>query len=316
MTWLLQRCSNFAIPQQIGVNLMSLRNQTVAVVGLGIMGMPIAQNLARAGCEVQGWNRSPEPRDEAAKFGITPIANPGDINAAIVLVLLPDLPQLRSVLDAGLRTALKSGDILVVMSTVSPTELVALGKELSNDEVNLMDAPMSGGVEGAQEATLSLMIGGSSEDFALVLPTFKKIGQTIKLMGDLGAGQIAKACNQIIVATTLTAVSEAVALAKRSGLNLDALFDILAGGYASSRILDVKRQKLISEDYSPNGTCKNQLKDCNIILETAEATGTELPVSVVVQKLFAAMNEAGHGALDHSAIIMEIEKRSKSNFEK
>jgi len=289
---------------------MSLRNDTVAIVGLGVMGLPIAQNLAKAGVTTQGWNRSEEPRSEAAKSGITPIAHPADIDASIVLVLLPDLPQLQPVLDAGLRAALKPGDILIVMSTVSPVGIIELGKDLAKDGIKLMDAPMSGGVEGAKAATLSLMVGGAPEDFALVLPTFEKIGKTIKLMGALGAGEIAKACNQIIVATTLTAVSESVALAKRSGLDLDALFDILSGGYAASRIIEVKRQKFIDEDYSPNGTCKNQLKDCNIILETAESTGTDLPVSIAVQKLYAAINADGHGALDHSAIITEIEKRS------
>ena len=279
---------------------MSLRNDTVAIVGLGVMGLPIAQNLAKAGITTQGWNRSEAPRLEAAKSGITPIANPADIDASIVLVLLPDLPQLQPVLDAGLRAALKPGDILVVMSTVSPVGIIELGKDLSKDGIKLMDAPMSGGVEGAKAATLSLMVGGSPADFALVLPIFEKIGKTIKLMGGLGAGEIAKACNQIIVATTLTAVSEAVALAKRSGLD------------AGSRIIDVKRQKFIDEDYSPNGTCKNQLKDSNIILETAESTGTDLPVSIAVQKLYASINADGHGALDHSAIITEIEKRSKA----
>ena len=291
---------------------MSLRNQNVAVIGLGAMGLPIAANLAKAGVSTQGWNRSEDPRLEAAKVGITAVADVSHIDAAIVLVLLPDLPQLKSVLDAGLKSALKSGDFLVIMSTVSPVAVKELASELVTSGIQVVDAPMSGGVEGAKAATLSLMVGATAEQFQALLPTFEKIGKTIKLMGPLGSGEVAKACNQIIVATTLTGISEAIALAKRSGLDLEALFDILAGGYAASRIIDVKRQKFVDEDYSSMGSAKNQLKDLNIILDAGQATGTALPISAEVKALFESLIADDKGDLDHSAIITEIEKRSKN----
>ena len=286
------------------------RSDRVALIGLGAMGLPVAINLAKAGVDVQGWNRSEAARIEAAAQGVTAIADPALVDARIILVLLPDLPQLQSVLDAGLQNALKAGDILVVMSTVSPVGIKALAAQLAPLGISVLDAPVSGGVEGAKAATLSIMVGGSAEIFAEVEPTFKKIGKTIKLLGPLGSGAIAKAANQIIVAATITGISEAVTLARRSGVDIEALFELLSGGYAASRIIDVKRKKYETQDYSSMGSAKNQLKDLNIINESAEDAGVDLPLSAKLKELFAEMIADGNGELDHSGIITLIEKLS------
>ncbi len=286
------------------------RSDRVALIGLGAMGLPVAINLAKAGVDVQGWNRSEAARIEAAAQGVTAIADPALVDARIILVLLPDLPQLQSVLDAGLQNALKAGDILVVMSTVSPVGIKALAAQLAPLGISVLDAPVSGGVEGAKAATLSIMVGGSAEIFNEVEPTFKKIGKTIKLLGPLGSGAIAKAANQIIVAATITGISEAVTLARRSGVDIEALFELLSGGYAASRIIDVKRKKYETQDYSSMGSAKNQLKDLNIINESADDAGVDLPLSAKLKELFAEMIADGNGELDHSGIITLIEKLS------
>jgi 2-hydroxy-3-oxopropionate reductase len=274
------------------------------------MGLPVAINLAKAGVDVQGWNRSEAARIEAAAHGVTAVADASQIDAPIILVLLPDLPQLQSVLDSGLQGALKAGDTLVVMSTVSPVGIKALATQLAPLGVNVIDAPVSGGVEGAKAATLSIMVGGSPEIFAQLEPTLKKIGKTIKLLGPLGSGAIAKAANQIIVAATITGISEAVTLARRSGVDIAALFELLSGGYAASRIIEVKREKYIAQDYSSMGSAKNQLKDLTIIQEAADAAGIDLPLSKELLGLFTQMIADGNGELDHSGIITLIEKLS------
>jgi 2-hydroxy-3-oxopropionate reductase len=274
------------------------------------MGLPVAINLAKAGVDVQGWNRSEAARIEAAAHGVTAVADASQIDAPIILVLLPDLPQLQSVLDSGLQSALKAGDTLVVMSTVSPVGIKALATQLAPLGINVIDAPVSGGVEGAKAATLSIMVGGSPEIFAQLEPTLKKIGKTIKLLGPLGSGAIAKAANQIIVAATITGISEAVTLARRSGVDIAALFELLSGGYAASRIIEVKREKYIAQDYSSMGSAKNQLKDLTIIQEAADAAGIDLPLSKELLGLFTQMIADGNGELDHSGIITLIEKLS------
>jgi 2-hydroxy-3-oxopropionate reductase len=289
---------------------MSLRNQNVAVIGLGAIGLPVAKNLAKAGVSVQVWNRSDAKAEEAVAEGATRISNLSDIDASIVLTVLPDMPQVLEVLNNGLNHALKPGDVLVIMGTVSPVAVPELGKELAARGVHLLDAPVSGGDVGAQNATLSIMVGGDAAVLALVEPTFLKIGSTVRLLGPLGAGELAKACNQIVVAVTLSGLAEAVTLARKAGLDTKVVLDILAGGLANSQALTVKREKIESDDYRPGGSAVFQLKDLRFALEAGKNSGAALPVTEEVTKLFEALVNAGDGELDHSGIIREIERRS------
>ena len=289
---------------------MSLRNQNVGVVGLGAIGLPVAKNLAKAGVNVQVWNRSDAKADEAVAAGATRVSNLSDIDASIVLTVLPDMPQVLEVLQNGLNDALKPGDVLVIMGTVSPVAVPELGKELAARGVHLLDAPVSGGDVGAQNATLSIMVGGDADVLALVESTFLKIGSTVRLLGPLGSGELAKACNQIVVAVTLTALAEAVTLARKAGLDTKVVLDILAGGLANSQALTVKREKIESDDYRPGGSAVFQLKDLRFALEAGKNSGAALPVTEEVTKLFEALVAAGDGELDHSGIIREIERRS------
>lgn len=290
---------------------LALRNSKVAVIGLGAIGLPIAMNLARKGVATEVWNRSKEPISQAKSAGAIEVSELKSIDAAIVLTALPDLAQVEDVLANGLNDALQPGDLLVVMGTVSPVAIKALGAKLNEQEIHLVDAPVSGGDVGAQNGTLSIMVGASNEEFASLKPTLELIGSTIKHLGPLGAGEMAKACNQIVVAVTLSALAEAVTLGRNAGLDTEILLDILAGGLASSQVLKVKREKIESGDFSPGGSAAFQLKDLRFALEAGEATGVELPTTETVTKLFEALVEAGDGSLDHSAIIREVERRAK-----
>jgi 2-hydroxy-3-oxopropionate reductase len=291
---------------------MSLRNNTVAVVGLGAIGLPVAKNLAKAGVNVQVWNRSDAKAEEAVAAGASRVQKLSDIDAAIVLTVLPDMPQVRSVLDDGLLAALKKSDVLVIMGTVSPVAVPELGKELAEKGVHLLDAPVSGGDVGAQNASLSIMVGGDIDVLRLVEPTFLKIGSTVRHLGPLGSGELAKACNQIVVAVTLTALAEAVTLARKAGLDTKIVLDILAGGLANSQALTVKREKIETSDYRPGGSAVFQLKDLRFALEAGKDSGTALPVTEEVTKLFEALVAHGDGELDHSSIVREIERRSSN----
>ena len=286
-------------------------SRRVAVVGLGAMGLPICKNLIKAGIETEVWNRSASALVDAVNAGAIRVDQLSECEADIVLTVLPDMKEVREVLANGLERALRPGSILVVMGTVSPVAMVKLSEELAQKGIRAIDAPLSGGDVGAQNGTLSIMVGGDETVFEEVLPTFQAIGKTIRLLGPVGSGQIAKACNQVVVAITLTALGEAITLARKSGLDAHAVFDILSGGLANSQALQIKREKIESGNFTPGGFAKFQLKDLNFALECAEKIGVELPVASIVRELFAELVEHGDGELDHSAIIREIERRAK-----
>ena len=287
------------------------RNDAVAVIGLGAIGLPVAINLAKTATPTQVWNRSDSPANKAAAAGATRLESLESIDAAIVLTVLPDMAQVISVLDSGLEKALQPGDILVVMGTVSPIAMRELGERLNAKSVHVLDAPVSGGDVGAQNASLSIMVGGEKEVLERVRPVFEKIGSTIRFLGPLGSGQMAKACNQIVVATTLTALAEAINLGRNAGLDDSVLLDILAGGLANSQVLTVKREKIESGDFTPGGSAVFQLKDLNFALEAGIDTHTALPVTEKVRELYESLVANGDGALDHSAIVREIARRSQ-----
>ena len=287
------------------------RNDAVAVIGLGAIGLPVAINLAKTAAPTQVWNRSDSPANKAVTAGATRLESLESIDAAIVLTVLPDMAQVISVLDSGLEKALQPGDILVVMGTVSPIAMRELGERLNAKSVHVLDAPVSGGDVGAQNASLSIMVGGEKEVLERVRPVFEKIGSTIRFLGPLGSGQMAKACNQIVVATTLTALAEAINLGRNAGLDDSVLLDILAGGLANSQVLTVKREKIESGDFTPGGSAVFQLKDLNFALEAGADTHTALPVTEKVRELYESLVANGDGALDHSAIVREIARRSQ-----
>ena len=223
---------------------------------------------------------------------------------------LPDLPQLIEVLNNGLQDALKPGDYLVVMSTVSPVEIIKFAASMKERDIIVIDAPLSGGEVGAQEATLSIMVGTNEESFQFLQPIFAILGKTVVLLGDVGAGQLTKAANQIVVAINLAAIGEAVTLARRAGLDASKVLEIFAGGLANSAVLQLRRPKIEAMDFPAGGKSKFLLKDLYFALDAAKSDGTELPMTELVTQLYAQLIENGDGELDHSAIIREIERLS------
>ena len=289
-----------------------IEREPVGFVGLGVMGRPMARNLVRAGHRVVVWNRSAEPAAELAAVGATVARTPAELAAAapVVLTMLPDLPQVDEVLhrDDGLLGGMGRGSVLVVMGTVSPVDVRDLGDRLEPAGVSVVDAPVSGGDVGAEQATLSIMAGGREQDVARVRPLLEAMGTTVDHLGPLGAGQLAKACNQIVVAATLTALSEALVLARKGGLDPRRVFAVLAGGLAGSRVLEVKGPKLLAGDFQPGGAAAFQHKDLGFALAAARAEGVALPITALVDQLFGAARWNGFGDDDHSVVVRVIER--------
>ena len=277
----------------------------VAVIGLGAMGLPIAKNLVGSKIKTQVWNRTPIRVQDS---GALVVENLSEINAPVVLTVLPDLPQVREVLINGLQAAMQSGDILVILGTVSPIGMKELQEDLLGTGIKILDAPMSGGVLGATLGTMSIMVGGEEETFNQVKPLFEIIGGTVLLLGPLGSGQLAKASNQIIVAVTLAGICEAITLARRSGLDAAQVFELLSSGLAGSKILDQKRNPILTKDYAPGGRSKFLIKDLAFALDAAKITETQMPFTELAQKIYTNMVENGDGELDISAVIEEFNR--------
>ncbi|WP_406223640.1 NAD(P)-dependent oxidoreductase [Streptomyces canus] len=286
---------------------------TVGFVGLGAMGLPMAANLAKAGFDVLVWARGRIPLDAAVAAGCRAAGRPADVaaGARTVITMLPDLPQVRDVsagpdgLLAGLDTAgpAEAMDTLVVMGTVSPVAVRALAQELRSFGVTVVDAPVSGGVTGARDATLSIMAGGTPYAVESVRPYLTAMGSTVRRMGDTGAGSLAKACNQLVVAGTLVALAEAVVLGEHGGLDPAALLEVLAGGLASSEVLAQKRRHLADSDFTPSGPARYLHKDLGFVLDSAADAHVELPLSTSVARLYAAIDDRGLGDLDNSVVL-------------
>ncbi|WP_309112992.1 NAD(P)-dependent oxidoreductase [Saccharothrix sp.] len=296
-----------------------MRHDPVSVLGLGAMGRPMARNLARAGFPVTVWNRTPGRDGEVRAAGGTAAATPAEAALPVVITVLPDLPDVEAVLDRedGLLAGWRENDVerplLVVMGTHSPEGVRQLGARLHGLGVRLVDAPVSGGDVGAEAGTLSIMVGGHAEDVLRLKPYFDVLGTTVRHLGPLGAGQLAKACNQIVVATVLTGISEALALAVAEGLDPEALLDVLGGGLAGSTALEVKRDKWLRHDFTPGGRARHQLKDLGFATGAGRAAGVPLPVTAAVEQVYTAMCALGLGDDDHSGVYQVYEALTRGS---
>ncbi|MFF2244975.1 NAD(P)-dependent oxidoreductase [Arthrobacter sp. NPDC058130] len=284
---------------------------SVALLGTGPMGAPIARNIIAGGVPLTLWNRTAEKAH--AVGGGTVLASPAGAARAVVLTVLPDLPQVAALLPgedgllAGWKAAGIGHPVLVVHGTVSPVAVAAFAAECQRDHgVTVIDAPLSGGTIGAEEGRLSTMVGGPRHVVEQLEPLFRLYSSTVAWFGGAGAGSTVKACNQIVVAATVTALSEAMALAAASGLDLEQVQSILAGGLANSEVLRQKGQRWVDADFEGGGSAKNQLKDLRFIAEVAACAGLTLPVAGSLLTAFQKMVSAGHGDLDHTGIYLGI----------
>ena len=285
--------------------------QTLGFIGLGIMGRPMAKNLLKAGYPLVVHSRSKGPVDDLTAAGARSAPSPKAVTEQVdlLITMLPNSPDVELVAlgPQGILEGAHSGLIYVDMSTISPIVSQKIDKALAARGVKMLDAPVSGGERGAVEGTLSIMVGGDKPTFDLVLPIFQAMGKTITHLGPLGAGGFTKLANQIIVAVNLTALGEALTLARKAGLNRELTLKALSGGLAGSRCLEQKTPNYLSNTYNPGFRVDLHFKDLGLIMESGRALGVPLPTTALVQELFAALRVRGRGGLDHSAVITLLE---------
>lgn len=278
----------------------------VGMIGLGSMGMPMARNLLAAGVasRVSVFGRSPEKLAPAIEAGAERCDTPGAVasQSDVLITVLPDLPQLEALIDGedGLLAGLAAPLVLVICSTSSPEGVRALARRLdeqSDGQIRVLDAPLSGGTDGAEAGRLSIMVGGEQGDLERVRPVLETMGTPV-LLGPLGAGEVAKACNQMVVAATMVALSEATVIAERAGLDVERLLGCLGGGYAGGRFLESRKQRLIDKDYTPSGIARYMIKDLGFARDEAAQQQVTAPQLSTLLTLYHDLGERGLGELD------------------
>jgi 2-hydroxy-3-oxopropionate reductase len=283
----------------------------IGFVGLGIMGRPMARHLLDAGFPLTVHSRSPGPVDELAEAGASRAALPAEVAAAsdVVVTMLPDTPDVEQVLFAadGVAAGAVAGSLVVDMSSIDPIPTRAFADRLAAQGVGMLDAPVSGGERGAIDATLSIMVGGAPEDVERAASLFAAMGSKVVHVGPSGAGQIAKACNQLVVAATIEAVAEALVLAERAGVDAAKVREALLGGFAGSKILEVHGLRMLDRAFEPGFRARLHRKDARIVLETANQVGAPVPSFEAVARQLDELVASGGGELDHSALFTLLE---------
>lgn len=275
------------------------------------MGRPMAKNILNDGYDLVVHDINREPVKELVGLGAKEAFSPKEVAAQsdVIITMLPDSPDVELVALGrdGIMEGIRPGSIYVDMSTISPTVALKVAEAGAKKGMKVLDAPVSGGDVGAHEGTLSIMVGGDEEIFNQVLPIFEVLGKNIVLCGGNGAGQTVKACNQIQVALNFIGMAEALVLGAKAGVDPAIVLKVLSGGYAQSRVTDVRGPRVIKGDFEPGFRSRFHYKDLNIIRETARVFECCLPASALAHELFSAMQANGWGDLDHSAVVKVIE---------
>ena len=286
----------------------------IGFIGLGIMGKPMAGHLIDAGYELVVHNRNRDAVDELVGKGAAEAHSGKEVaeQSDIVITMLPDSPDVESVAlgEGGIIEGAHEGLIFVDMSTIAPSVTTQVGEVLAEKGVKSLDAPVSGGDIGAQNATLSIMVGGDEDTFNAVKPLFDIMGQSAILCGPLGAGQTVKACNQILVAVTIAGVSEALTMGTKAGVDPIKIVQVLSGGLARCGVLENRGERMVNGDFDPGFRIRLHYKDLNIIQKTSNDFGVPLPVTSEVFELFKTAMVKGRGELDHSGLLTIIEDMS------
>jgi len=288
--------------------------ERLGFIGLGLMGKPMARNLLKAGYELTVFNRSRSPLAELATAGANLAESPMQVaqQSDVVLVCVSDSPDVEAVVlgDNGILAGARSGMLVIDNSTIAPTTSRKVYEALKAKGVAALDAPVSGGDIGAQQGTLSIMVGGDVAAFERALPILQAIGKNIVHIGEAGSGQVTKACNQIVVAMTVQAVAEALTLAKKSGVDPAKVRSALLGGFAQSRVLEVHGQRMIDHTFQPGFKLNLHRKDMNIVLQTGKELNLPLFGAAQVTELMNALLAQGMGDLDNSTLITLYEQLS------
>ncbi|GAB4087806.1 NAD(P)-dependent oxidoreductase [Hydrogenophaga soli] len=284
----------------------------VAVLGIGLMGLPMARRLCEAGYRVRVWNRSPAKAQALVAHGATVFDHPADAvrKADVVITMLQDGAAVHEVLfQRGTIDGLRPGTLVVDMSSIQPREARDHASRLAALQVDCLDAPVSGGTVGAEAGTLAIMAGGRSADFERARPVLQVLGRPTHV-GPLGAGQLAKLANQMIVGITIGAVAEALLFAARGGADMGKVREAITGGFADSRILQVHGQRMVERDFAKRAAVTVQLKDMRNAMATAQETGFDAPITQLFAHLFEQATDHGLGDLDHSALFVELASRN------
>jgi 2-hydroxy-3-oxopropionate reductase len=283
-------------------------SHTVGFIGLGLMGRPMARNVLKAGFSLVVHSRSAPPVEDLVSRGAARGATPADVarQATRIITMVPDSPDVERVLagEDGVFSAIQPGTIIIDCSSIAPTAARALAEQAEEFGARMLDAPVSGGEIGAVSGTLSIMVGGDAGAFAEVRPILDAMGNPEKVIrvGDSGAGQITKVCNQMVIGGTLAVVAEAFALAIKAGVEPAKVREALLGGFAASRVLEVHGERILNRNYTPGFRAALYAKDMRIAGETLAANDIPAPVSAVVQELVAALVAGGRGEMDYSAL--------------
>lgn len=283
--------------------------EKIGFIGLGIMGKPMAINLLKSGYEVRILASS-QAADEVSAKGAIVVTSKRQLasESDIIITMLPDSPEVEETINGadGILSSIKPGKLFIDMSTIAPAVSRTIYNQMKEKGADALDAPVSGGQVGAESASLSIMVGGNESSFERALPIFHALGKNIVLIGEPGSGQTTKACNQLIVGVTIQAVAEAFALAEKSGVNTEKMREVLLGGFAQSRILDLHGQRIINKNFKPGFKVKLHRKDMGIILEAGEQAGISLRAAQLVSNQMDKILDSKDGDLDHSSLFLYV----------
>ena len=277
------------------------------------MGFPMAKNLLKSGYNLKAFNRTQNKSDKLKEFGaeISTSIKDAVTNSDVIITMLTDDDAVEKVMSSEeFISNIKEGATVIDMSSVNPVLTIKYSKKLKEKKINYLDAPVSGGTIGAEEATLAIMVGGDEETFNNCYELLKKMGNPT-LVGPVSSGQISKLANQIIVGVTIGAVAEAITLCEKSGTNPNKMIEALSGGWADSKILQTHGKRMIDKDFTPKGKTTTQLKDMTNIVNAGKAVETHLPISSLIKEMYKDLVADGHGNTDHSSLYIAIEKINK-----
>ena len=285
----------------------------IGFIGIGLMGFPMAKNLLKSGYNLKAFNRSQDKAERLREFGAVISTSIKEVvtNSDIIITMLTDDTAVDKVMASEeFVENIKTNATVIDMSSVNPVLTIKYSKILKDKNINYLDAPVSGGTIGAEDATLAIMVGGDEETFKNCYELLKKMGNPT-LVGPVSSGQISKLANQIIVGVTIGAVAEAVTLCEKSGTNPSKMIEALSGGWADSKILQTHGKRMINKDFSPKGKTTTQLKDMTNIINAGKAVQTHLPISSLIKEMYKDLVADGHGNTDHSSLYNAIEKINK-----
>ncbi len=294
-----------------------LSGRTIGFIGLGFMGKPMCCNLMKAGARLVVTNRSESPRLEMQKKGAVSVGSPAEVarQADIIIIIVADTAAVKSVLSGpeGVFAAIQPGSLVIDMGTTLLPATRSFAQEAGEKDCFYVDAPVSGGTIGAEAGNLTIMAGGSEQAFKMALPVLQVLGERITHVGSVGAGQVAKAANQVIVGLNIGAVAEALALAKAAGVDPGRVCDALKGGFADSRILEVHGQRMVSGSYEPGAKSTIQRKDMHQAIELAAELGLDMPATTLSRDLYDRLIASGGANLDHAALFKVIDRKKDAS---